>query len=166
MGRVFLFNNFEASASRVCDEVANLFSDAPGVSPANLLFGYKSSVTSGDLDGDTIPEIIIGNQRGGIRMYNTQVKGVISGLNPISKEAIKWSLFPNPAKGQLHIRTDRNMQGMEYSILDIVGNVQNSGKMLGYENTIEIQSLRPGFYVFLSRDSKGNQIQAKFLVEE
>ncbi len=165
-GRVFLYNNFEASASRVCDEVENIFSDASGVNPSNLFFGIKTSATSGDLDGDSIPELLIGNLRGGLRMYTTQVKGIISGIQTQIKQSADWLVYPNPAREEIRIKADRNLKNVHYQVVDLMGQIHLVGEMQGYETQISTLSLSQGLYVLQCVDELGNQYVAKFLVQE
>lgn len=165
LGRVYLFRNFEASASRVCDEVQNIYSDAPGVAPSNLFFGPKTSAFAFDLDGDNKQEVLIGNSRGGVRQYTTDIKGVISSVTTQVNQISNWVLYPNPARTNLYIRTDKNMQEMPYVIFDILGNQISTGSMSSYETNIDLTQFKPGFYIISSADNKGNQYVAKFLVE-
>ncbi|OYU94676.1 MAG: hypothetical protein CFE21_15475 [Bacteroidetes bacterium B1(2017)] len=164
-GRVFLYRNFDASASRTCMEIENVFSDAATVSGSNLFFGPKTSVATGDLDGDGVSELVIGNMRGGIRMYSADIKGVISGVKEERLQAPNCVLFPNPAKDILQIRSDKNLKDSPYTISDILGHSVQTGTLQGYENSIDTRGLTPGFYFFQSSDGIGNQYVAKFLIE-
>lgn len=166
LGRMFLFRNFEASASRVCEEVENIYSDGAGVAPSNLSFGPKTSATTFDLDGDNKPELMIGNLRGGVRLYTADIKGIVSGVPAQVYQVSNWLLYPNPARTNLTIRTDKNMQEMPYVVYDILGNNIATGSMNAYETSIGLNQFKPGFYVIRSADNKGNQYVAKFLVEE
>lgn len=165
-GRVFLYRNFEASATRVCDEVEEVFSEGLGIKPSNVQFGMKSSVTTGDIDGDGINEILIGNERGGLRMYSTQVKGVISRVSEQVNSAQNWVLYPNPAQSIISVRTDKNMSNQSYEIYDLVGKMVGSGKMEGYETRINILGFKAGIYLLKSTDREGNVYVSRFLVEE
>ncbi|MCG9879211.1 MAG: T9SS type A sorting domain-containing protein [Bacteroidia bacterium] len=165
-GRVFLFRNFDASANRVCDEVKEIYSDGPGVKYSDLFFGFKTSAASADLDGDSIPEILIGNVRGGLRMYQTTVKGVISSVSEKSKSESQWTLFPNPTKSAISIRTDKNNGGLQYSIFDNMGREHLSGILDAYETRISVQTLAAGIYFIKSMDAEGNAKVFRFLVQE
>lgn len=165
-GRVFLFRNFDASASRVCDEVKEIYSDGAGIKHSDLFFGFKTSASSADLDGDSIPEILIGNVRGGLRMYQTSIKGVISSVAEKSKSESNWVLFPNPTKSAISVRTDKNNSGLQYTIFDNMGREQLSGVLDAYETKISVQTLASGIYFIKSMDSDGNAKVFRFLVQE
>ncbi|MCF8253781.1 MAG: T9SS type A sorting domain-containing protein [Bacteroidia bacterium] len=164
-GRLFMYRNFDANANRVCDEIENVFSDGAGVAPSNMFFGPKVSAFSGDVDKDGIPELFIGNSRGGLRLYSADIKGVISGVKETIGSKSNLVVYPNPAHQELFIRSDRNLDGMSYSIYDILGNSVQTGKLDAYQTNIDLTGIQPGFYLLNAIDVKGNQFVAKFLVE-
>ncbi len=166
MGRLFLFNNFEPNATRVCDEITKVYSDGIGISPSDLLFGTKSAVTTADIDGDGVSELLIGNSRAGLRMYSTDVKGVISHVAEQAKGTQKWVLYPNPAKSIISVRTDKNMDKQSYEIFDLMGKMMQKGEMDAYETQINILELPAGIYLLKSSDLEGNVYVSRFLIED
>lgn len=166
MGRVHLFRNFEPNANRVCDEITKIYSDAAGVAPSDMFFGTKSAVTTADIDGDGISELLIGNSRAGLRMYATQIKGVISDVKEQTKTEHSWVLYPNPAKSFISVRTDKNRSKQPYEIYDMVGKKHSAGLMDSYETQIDISTLPAGFYLLKSTDEDGNSYVGRFLVKE
>jgi len=166
-GRVFLFRNFDARANRVCEEVSGIYRDNRTASSySNLFFGFKTSATTADLDGDSIPELLIGNVRGGIRMYETKINGVISNVKEQTKANSNWVLFPNPAKSVVSVRTDKNNAGLPYEIFDNMGRSYISGNLDAYETLIQINSLPPGLFFIKAMDDEGNAKVFRFLVQE
>jgi hypothetical protein len=165
-GRVFLFRNFDANPNRVCEELTQLYADAAANTPSNLFFGSRTSVSSADLDGDSIPEILIGNTRGGIRMYEAKITGVISSIKEQSSSSASWILFPNPAKSIVSVRTDKNSAGMTYAIFDNMGRAWLNGNLEAYETAIQIHSLPAGLYFIKAMDDDGNAKVFRFLVQE
>ena len=166
MGRLFLFNNFEPNATRVCDEITKVYSDGIGISPSDLLFGTKSAVTTADIDGDGVSELLIGNSRAGLRMYSTDVKGVISHVAEQAKGTQNWVLYPNPAKSIISVRTDKNMDKQSYEIFDLMGKMMQKGEMDAYETQINILELPAGIYLLKSSDLEGNVYVSRFLIED
>jgi hypothetical protein len=166
MGRLFLFNNFEPNATRVCDEITKVYSDGIGISPSDLLFGTKSAVTTADIDGDGVSELLIGNSRAGLRMYSTEVKGVISHVAEQANGTQNWVLYPNPAKSIISVRTDKNMDKQSYEIFDLMGKIMQKGEMDAYETRINILELPAGIYLLKSSDLEGNVYVSRFLIED
>ena len=165
-GRVFLYRNFDASANRVCEEITQIYSDNKGVSYGDLLFGTKTSASSADIDGDSIPEILIGNIRGGIRMYEAKIKGIISGVRQNNVSNAPWLLYPNPAKSIISVRTDKNSEGLNYVVFDNMGRTWLNGTLEAYETAIQIQSLPAGMFFIKAMDADGNAKVSRFLVQE
>ncbi len=165
MGRVFLFRNFEASANRTCDEIHNVFTDASTASNADMFFGPITSAASADLNGDGKPEVLIGNNRGGLRMYTAFVSGVISSVQEQTFNKNDWHVYPNPSKGQLYVETPKNMYKQPYEILDILGKKVQSGELEAYESLIQTSGLPSGVYFLRATDAFGNVFIAKFLQE-
>jgi hypothetical protein len=165
-GRVFLYRNFDASANRVCEEITQIYSDNKGVGYSDLFFGTKSSASSADIDGDSIPEILIGNIRGGIRMYEAKIKGIISGVRQNNVSQASWLLYPNPAQSIISVRTDKNSEGLNYVVFDNMGRTWLNGTLEAYETAIQIQSLPAGMFFIKAMDADGNAKVSRFLVQE
>lgn len=165
-GRVFLYRNFDASANRICEEITQIYSDNKGASYSDLFFGTKSAVSSADLDGDSIPEILIGNIRGGIRMYEAKIKGIISGVRQNNVNHASWLVYPNPAQSIISVRTDKNSEGLNYVVFDNMGRTWLNGTLEAYETVIQIQSLPAGMFFIKAMDADGNAKVSRFLVQE
>ncbi|HMQ50370.1 MAG TPA: FG-GAP-like repeat-containing protein [Saprospiraceae bacterium] len=70
---------------------------------ANLDVGERASICLSDLDADGLPELLLGNMRGGLQIFQLQL------VNELTKTGVQSSeigVFPNPLnKGEeLHIR--------------------------------------------------------------
>ncbi|OYU94675.1 MAG: hypothetical protein CFE21_15470 [Bacteroidetes bacterium B1(2017)] len=165
-GRVSLFSNFEASATRVCPKIENVFSEGLGIAPSNVEFGPACVVSSADIDADGLSEILIGNYRGGIRMYTTDVKGIISGLPKMKSNPIQLQIYPNPAKDILVLKSDANLKDQAYVIFDVLGNVILSGELNSYESSIDVQRLKNGLYILQTNNPSGSKLLAKIVIEK
>ncbi len=64
----------------------------------------------------------------------------------IAEEFKSYSkIYPNPTEDQLYLRTDKNT---EYQIIDVMGNVVESGKTNQLISNFDISSLQKGVYFF------------------
>ncbi len=72
-----------------------------------------------------------------------------------------WSLFPNPASTELTIKTDYNLQGKKYHILDIAGRTVIANTIDG--NKIDVNSLDKGMYILQIENSKGGFSAQRFM---
>jgi hypothetical protein len=86
--------------------------------------------------------------------------------NPSSLESTKGNeehfLFPNPAKHSIWLAG--NIQPGEYKILNLSGSLELSGKIsAGNTLGIQIQDLKPGFYLLFCTNDSGESIVKNFV---
>lgn len=163
-GRVHLFRNFEASATRKCDEITNLFSNHSSQTPTNLVFGPRSIPFTADITGDGVAEFMVGNNRGGIELYKTTINGVISSVKTISRQELTFTVYPNPSNGKFKFSAAKNLKDGKYEVYDVRGLLQTQGKLSGYEQEIEL-NLPTGIYLFSVVDVDGNLSIQKILIQ-
>lgn len=163
-GRVHLFRNFDASATRVCEEITNIYSDFPSAPAKNYFFGTRSVPVTGDIDNDGISELFIGNTRGGLQLYSPIISGVISSVNEKIKEDIACSVFPNPSTGKFTVRLNTNLKQAQYTLYALTGAEVGNGFINGYEQEIEV-TLEKGIYLFCIVAQDGSKISRKIILE-
>jgi len=73
------------------------------------------------------------------------------------------SIYPNPAKENISIKVDDNVDIASVQIINSVGNIVLSQNYY-YQETINIQSVPPGFYIVKVCPQKGNCITSKLLI--
>jgi len=72
------------------------------------------------------------------------------------------NVFPNPASAQLHLRSDRDM--VQYSLVNMLGEILQSGMLVSGNNTLDVSSLKSGIY-FIRLQSGDKQSTIKFMKE-
>lgn len=130
----------------------------------NLLdykIGRRITQDIADIDNDGYLEMVIGNERGGINIYNTvvQVSGVISN----TEDKVKTSdirVFPNPTSGILNIEDSSEFVNSNIKIYNILGQIVLSESLI--DNSVNLNSLPNGVYTIVVEDSK-NIYSAKFI---
>jgi len=137
-GDIFLYDSIDNNILGTFNVIDTNFLD--------YYLGPSASPTIGDLDNDSINDIIIGNERGGI----TYFKGAIdtsSSSNTIIKNTLdNIILYPNPCKDKINVS---GVSSFTYTIYDVLSN-----KMLsGYSNgEININTLSKGVYILKLED--------------
>lgn len=164
-GRVFLFNNFEANPNRKCQEISNLFMEDPAATASDIKFGNRTSVSTANLFNDGKFELIIGNTRGGLRAYQAQVNGKISSVMEHTAFNNNFVIYPNPAQDKLFIRGDRNLKGMRYSVISILGEELLKGELKDYSNELDVSALQPGVYILMASDNDAQKINSRFIIQ-
>ncbi len=163
-GKVQLFSNFEASATRKCEEITKLYLSYEGSQPRDLFFGKFSTPFCGDLDNDGKPELLIGSNKGGLESFTPIIKGIISGNATLTKDELEFVVFPNPSKGSFNLRFNKNLKAANYSIYSITGSKLLEGQITGYESTLET-NLSSGFYLLYIETKQGDFMSKKISIE-
>ena len=74
------------------------------------------------------------------------------------------AVYPNPVQSELKVELPGFSQTTDFSISDASGRTILKGKLNSCENTIDLNSLRPGFYSIQIND--GNQTFSKKIIKE
>lgn len=128
----------------------------PDSSPAGLSLGLAIR----DLDGDALPEIIVGHIGGGLEYYIGE--GFLS--NSEVRQNIELKLYPNPAEDFFQISNDfddQRITGLE--LTDISGREVLSVERINQR--IDISSLPRGVYVVKISLSSGIVVSEKLVVK-
>ena len=81
------------------------------------------------------------------------------GINENSQNNL-FTVFSNPAKSIINVKTDSKLIGSDYSIFDNKGGVVQTGKISSENTTIELGQLTSGIYMF----SVGENMKQSFKV--
>lgn len=105
----------------------------------DLNLGRSSSVDLYDIDDDGFLEMIIGNKRGGLNFYNTDVKSMTTSVDSQSLGQIK--VYPNPSSNVLYIDTPGQVP--QFSVFNLNGQLmlKNQGQQ------VDVSNLPPGVYL-------------------
>lgn len=127
-------------------------------------FGTRLHPAAADLDGDSIPEIVFGNVRGGLSLITSRNSKVGNSIARVKTEP-QFQTFPNPADSE--IKMIRSKTGnWQVNVLDISGRIvysniwQNGEKEL----TISSKDFSAGLYFIQSVDN-GLQATRKVIVQ-
>ena len=123
-------------------------------------YGRRITIDVADIDNDGYLELLAGNERGGLNLFNTtiQVSGLIS---KVSQEqiALETYLSPNPVEDILFIK-DIIVPINKIMIYNEIGQLISRGEL--NDNTLNVASLKSGIY-FAQLISKGQIITRKFI---
>ncbi|TAE51246.1 MAG: VCBS repeat-containing protein, partial [Bacteroidetes bacterium] len=126
--------------------------------------GKRSVPTLADLDGDSLPDLVVGNYSGGMALY----MGVSTATTRSEVPSISLSMkvFPNPAKGFAEIRTDFHPYPVTATLSDLRGAVQLRTDVPAGRGLLSLQGITPGYYQVSLRDSRGVFLGAQGLMVE
>ena len=80
------------SADETCDYCARPYHD-----------GKRTGAAIADLDGDNLPELIVGNYAGGVTLLKGRTP-VLHGVSVSQRETESWRVYPNPATKYIQIQ--------------------------------------------------------------
>lgn len=172
-GQIFFYNNIEDNINnRMVAEIIryNPLLDAP----ENKNLGKLTMPAIANLNGDSIPELVIGNERGGMYLYANSKEVITVGLDEdhaIINENI-FQVFPNPAKQQLNIallnpgsvEKQNTFNATLYNILGqrvLYKNINNFSGTI----TMNINGLQPGIYILNIASPQGVMHKEKIIIE-
>ncbi|MFT6781442.1 MAG: hypothetical protein ACJA1A_001363 [Saprospiraceae bacterium] len=136
-GDVFVFNEIE-------DNIYDYFNEVYSEMPI-LDVGLRSTAVYADLDDDNFYEVIVGNDNGGLRAFNTTfVVGDGSSVN--NTEELNVNISPNPTNSILDINLADSTKA-EYSIFDINGRLVTSGNLNGKFTRLTVSDFAHGVYM-------------------
>lgn len=140
---------------------------------ANLLYiydGWRSAPAVYNLNNDAYPDMIVGNNRGGLSLYMGKEAPALSNPEFNIQNHLTLDVFPNPATKMLNIRLNgiTDPEDISISLLNIEGkNIVGIKNFFNISNdcsiTYEISELSPGIYV-LKVNIQGIQIHKKIVV--
>ncbi len=167
---ITLYTDVTANKKDVATRIRNIFKDNDALPADSLLQGFYTSVTVSNIDGDTLPELMIGNQRGGFRMYKSTITGKISKGTSVRsleiEETLAVSIYPNPAKEYFTINNHLGKEELKVELLNSMGQLINTKQ--DHKNKSEIvistEGLESGFYFVKLNTDSGKQLVKKILV--
>jgi hypothetical protein len=108
--------------------------------------GLRSAVTTGNLNNDDFPDMIVGNYSGGLSYFDGTTAPPAKTEN--RKQASFIKIFPNPATNFIVIQTSnhKTYSRIIYSIFDITGRKMMEPDELFQYKTVDISKLKKGVY--------------------
>lgn len=114
--------------------------------------GDMSIITTSDIDNDGYLEMMLGNYRGGISAYNTDIESETSSTDMPSTISQLISIHPNLTTDKVTISSAPELGTIEFSIWDSSGRlVRNKSK----DSSLDMSEFADGIYVFRFLTEKG-----------
>lgn len=121
--------------------------------------GQFVSPAVADINGDNLPELLIGTFRGGIEFYlNT------TSLVSVSTEKIEnaLSVFPNPTSDQLNVRLQSDLAQLKnYRLFDIQGRLLQQATVSTQEFELQLTDFPPGLYLLELQTSTDQRLHRR-----
>ena len=122
--------------------------------------GRRTSVALADIDNDGFHEMIVGNDNGGLRAFNTIFKKG-DPINSVKENSVSFTILPNPTSDYIQV----NLAGIniqKFSIINIDGKVILESESQDLKNGVDIKFLPSGIYI-LSLETESGTMVEKFI---
>ncbi len=131
--------------SNILDNIEGVF-DTVSVALGGIDEGDITTIDVSDIDSDGYLEMVVGNERGGIAIYNTDV---VSDKSLVSTQEVELiepiSIYPNPASNTVTIESTTPILSIQF--MDLEGRVIQKVSSNGYSHTLDLGKQSPGVYI-------------------
>ncbi len=122
--------------------------------------GELISPSLSDIDSDGSLNLILGNRRGGLSMFETNISesGIINSSHLLSAEN-ELLFYPNPTNDKVFIK---NINSLDYNLEIYSSTMQKMGEFNSMDEFIDLQSFPSGIYFIISSQHQYNSKLIKF----
>lgn len=121
--------------------------------------GERTGVCLYDFTGDSVLDMVVGNYRGGLSFWRSDLT---SAINSPPTSSASFSVLPNPASDAVEIVLPGTQENATWQVLNSVGQLLLDGRLLGQRTAIDVSGLSDG--VYLVRISSGATSGTKRIV--
>lgn len=132
--------------------------------------GWRSSPALGNIDGDTLTEMFIGNYSGGLTYYKGYQASANAKEENRPEKQFSLKIVPNPASDEalLTIQSPSDNVNIRYWVYDILGNEKLTSNLCNKNRAeLPVKNLQSGLYivkVMIEKDLKIIPLTGKLLV--
>lgn len=145
-GEIRIFGNIRQNLNGSFNPVKDVFQNqrTGEYNPSRL--GNFLALAAGDLNGDGVPEFMLGNRGGGMNYFSQQMRGELVSLEPFPEQT-QIVIYPNPVAANKTL-TIQSPENITYTMYNLAGQqVGIAGSTLATVHRVNISSLKPGLYL-------------------
>lgn len=165
--KMLMLTGNEAGSIRLYDDVINNIAGTFNLSDPNFgdsYTGERTRIALSDLDKDGRFEMAVGNYRGGLVFFKTNLStrgDLVSTDHPVGHSGMM--IFPNPVRNILLLETGNPAgETVKIQIFDLAGQLKITRQVTGESVQIDLSDLPAGLYLLVSEDGK-NRIVRRFV---
>jgi len=128
----------------------------------NIDEGNRSHPAFADLDNDGVLDMVIGNQRGGLALYRTELVDCTVPLNTTAPNIPTLRISPNPARAWAKVEWPVNA-AVRWQVFNALGQLAAEGESTNGSFNIEVRNWKPGIYI-LKAEAEGLSAAGRLVV--
>lgn len=128
----------------------------------NIDEGFRSHPALADLNSDGILEMVVGNQRGGVSLYKTELVSCEVPLHTATPEIPEFRISPNPARAWARVDWPVNSP-VRWQAFNALGQLITNGESASGSFNIEVRNWYPGVYL-LKAEAAGLSAAGRLIV--
>lgn len=140
-GYIYLYGNIDGNLSGNFTLIDSVFQ--------NISEGLRSSVSSADINDDGKNDLLIGNNRGGVKIF---IQDSLSNYAEKSSNKISVHVFPNPFSDNIRIKLE-NENTASFYLTNILGQQINKGVFFK-ETNLDLSAVPKGIYFLTIKSQK------------
>jgi len=120
--------------------------------------GWRSAVAIGNLNSDTLTDMLVGNYSGGLGLFFGKSDKIFGIGDPAKRIFSKLHITPNPARSEVSIMIDgeMNFKPESLTILGIEGRVARKYSHVDFPVLIDVSDFKNGIYLVSVQTNLGN----------
>ena len=116
---------------------------------STLKNGFQVKPALADINNDGFYELLVGNARGGLQLYQTPWKKLTTNTKEIkNSNTAKIIVYPNPSDNFIRLKYEsaKSFSNVKISVLDVLGRCLMTLENYNENSPINISTLPNGFY--------------------
>ncbi|UYZ62690.1 T9SS type A sorting domain-containing protein [Hymenobacter weizhouensis] len=154
-GAIRFFSDFRAQGSALTERTDLFYNPLLNqLLPARLGSGaaVRFAPAAADLNADGAPELLLGLENGGLHLFGTRGRAVLSTRRPASSLLVR--LYPNPATSSVTVEAPRPVR---LTLLDLTGRTLRHSATSAARHTLDVSLLAAGVYLVRCETADGQQ---------
>lgn len=110
--------------------------------------GWRPRLALADLNGDQLLEAAVGNDRGGLQIFSTNLPAQSPSTAEVQYPTQRVLVYPNPGAGEIFFQLNSDFGLVDFQLFQADGKEVRRSKHLGTNWSVHLGGLPDGFYVW------------------
>jgi hypothetical protein len=127
--------------------------------------GLRIAPWMADINGDTIPDLVIGNYSGGVSLF---MGSLLNGLDEFGVESMEFGVYPNPTEGNFTLTNSLSQKDFpaQLMIYNLEGQIVLKKEISSSSQQIDVSDFSAGVYVCTLQSKTGMISHRKLVIKK